>query len=69
VLFTAASGYIAGCLVSGLLAAGYRVRCLVREPRKLDFRPQSRHRKVDLLRCEIAGRLQLTGPYNLRPYC
>lgn len=39
VLVTGASGYIGGRLVGELLAAGYRVRCLVRTPAKLDAAP------------------------------
>jgi uncharacterized protein YbjT (DUF2867 family) len=35
VLVTGATGYIGGRLVPELLEAGYRVRCLVRSPRKL----------------------------------
>ncbi len=38
-LVTGATGYIGGRLVPRLLEAGYRVRCLVREPRKLEARP------------------------------
>ncbi|WP_153033794.1 SDR family oxidoreductase [Amycolatopsis sp. YIM 10] len=34
-LVTGATGYIGGRLVPGLLAAGYSVRCLVRDPSKL----------------------------------
>lgn len=53
VVVTGATGYIGGRLVPRLLAAGYRVVCLVREPRKLDARPWRQHanltvRKVDL---------------------
>ncbi len=39
VVVTGATGYIGGRLVPRLLAAGHRVVCLVREPRKLDARP------------------------------
>ncbi|MEU2053155.1 SDR family oxidoreductase [Streptomyces bungoensis] len=38
-LVTGASGYIGGRLVPDLLDAGYRVRCLVRTPRKLRDHP------------------------------
>jgi len=38
ILVTGATGYIGGRLVSRLLDAGYRVRCLVRSPRKLGSR-------------------------------
>ena len=39
ILVTGASGYIGGRLVSRLLEAGYRVRCLARTPAKLDAAP------------------------------
>ncbi len=35
VLVTGASGYIGGRLVPRLLENGYRVRCLVRDPKRL----------------------------------
>ncbi len=38
VLVTGATGYIGGRLVPRLLAAGYRVRCLVRDARRLEGR-------------------------------
>jgi uncharacterized protein YbjT (DUF2867 family) len=38
VLVTGATGYIGGRLVSRLLDGGFTVRCLVREPRKLESR-------------------------------
>jgi len=39
VLVTGATGYVGGRLVSRLLEAGYRVRCLVRDPARLQGRP------------------------------
>ncbi|MFF4218751.1 SDR family oxidoreductase [Streptomyces nondiastaticus] len=39
VLVVGATGYIGGRLVPVLLGAGYRVRCLVREPRRLRDQP------------------------------
>lgn len=36
VLLTGASGYIGGRLATRLLAQGHSVRCLARDPRKLD---------------------------------
>ena len=41
VLVTGATGYIGGRLVPQLLKAGYRVRCLVRDARRLQGRPWS----------------------------
>lgn len=38
-LVTGATGYVGGQLVPRLLAEGHRVRCLVREPAKLDEAP------------------------------
>jgi uncharacterized protein YbjT (DUF2867 family) len=39
VLVTGATGYVGGRLVPRLLEAGYQVRCLVRDPRKLEQDP------------------------------
>ena len=39
VLVTGATGYIGGRLVPRLLQAGYRVRCFVRDPERLQGRP------------------------------
>ena len=38
ILVTGATGYVGGRLVARLLAAGYRVRCLVRDPARLQGR-------------------------------
>jgi hypothetical protein len=38
-LVTGASGYIGGPLAPELLAAGYAVRCIARDPGKLSDRP------------------------------
>lgn len=54
VLVTGATGYVGGRLVPRLLDAGRRVRCLVREPRKLADRPWAGHAGVTLLRGDIA---------------
>lgn len=50
VVVTGATGYVGGRLVPRLLAAGHRVRCFVREPRKLDARPWRHAPGVDV-RC------------------
>ena len=39
VLITGATGYVGGRLLPWLLEAGYRVRCLVRDPARLQGRP------------------------------
>ena len=39
VLVTGVTGYVGGRLVPGLLEAGYRVRCLARDPARLQGRP------------------------------
>jgi uncharacterized protein YbjT (DUF2867 family) len=45
-LVTGASGYIGGRLVPELLAAGYTVRCMARDPGKLSDRPWSADVKI-----------------------
>jgi uncharacterized protein YbjT (DUF2867 family) len=54
VAVTGATGYVGGRLVPALLDAGYRVRCLVREPRKLDARPWRLHSNVEVIAVDIA---------------
>ncbi len=49
-LVTGATGYIGGRLVPELLAAGYRVRCMARDPGKLRDRPWAD--AVDLVRAD-----------------
>jgi uncharacterized protein YbjT (DUF2867 family) len=46
ILVTGATGYIASRLIPRLLEAGYRVRCLAREPRRLYGRNWSHHVEV-----------------------
>src|SRR4051812_34347335 len=55
VLVTGASGYVGGRLVPQLLAQGHDVRCLVRDPRKLD--PAEWRHDVEVVRADIAGDL------------
>ncbi|MBP7937375.1 MAG: SDR family oxidoreductase [Phycisphaerae bacterium] len=53
VLVTGATGYIGGRLAPRLLEAGYRIRCLAREPRKLSGRPWAERPNVEIIRCDI----------------
>jgi uncharacterized protein YbjT (DUF2867 family) len=46
ILVTGATGYVGGRLVPRLLEAGYRVRCLVRDARRLQGRPWSEQVEV-----------------------
>lgn len=54
VLVTGASGYIGGRLVPRLLDAGYVVRCIAREPRKLDARHWSNRPNLELVQADVA---------------
>lgn len=51
ILVTGATGYIASRLIPRLLEAGYRVRCLARDPRRLGGRAWSRH--VEVVRGDV----------------
>ncbi len=53
VLVTGATGYIGGRLVPRLLDAGYRVRCIAREPRKLCDRAWVASPNVEILRGDV----------------
>ncbi len=54
VAVTGATGYIGGRLVPRLLDAGFRVRCLARDPGKLGHRPWAGDPRVELARCDLA---------------
>jgi uncharacterized protein YbjT (DUF2867 family) len=55
VFVTGATGYVGGRLVPRLLAAGHSVRCLVREPRKLEGRPWSTDPRVEIVAGDAGG--------------
>ncbi len=55
ILLTGATGYVGGRLVPSLLAAGYRVRCLVRDPTRIQGRTWAKQVEIvqgDLLEPE-----------------
>ena len=52
VLVTGASGYVGGRLVPALLDRGHQVRCVVRNPRKLDPAPWSE--RVEVVQADVA---------------
>ena len=56
VLVTGATGYIGGRLVSRLLDRGYPVRCLVREPRKLESRVWIDHPQLKVIKGNASDR-------------
>lgn len=60
VLVTGATGYIGGRLVPRLLAAGYRVRCVVRCANKLGARPWVGDPSVDVVECSLEDRDRLS---------
>ncbi len=53
ILVTGATGYIGGRLVPRLLEAGYRVRCAVRSPRKLESRGWASDPRVEIVRADL----------------
>ena len=56
VALTGATGYIGGRLAVRLLEAGYRLRCLVRSPRKLTHRPWASDPRVQIVEVDISDR-------------
>lgn len=53
VLLTGATGYIGGRLARHLLEAGYRVRCVVRSPRKLASRPWADDPRLEVVELSL----------------
>ena len=60
VAVTGATGYVGARLVPRLLDAGYRVRCIVREPRKLADRPWRGHPGVTVEQGDLGDDAALT---------
>ena len=58
---TGATGYVGGRLVPALLEEGYQVRCLVREPRKLDARPWRHHPRVEVVTSDLGDTQAVTA--------
>jgi uncharacterized protein YbjT (DUF2867 family) len=61
IVVTGSTGYIGGRLVPRLLEAGYFVRCLVREPRKLQSREWVRNSNLEIVTVELGDRKALEG--------
>jgi len=61
IFVTGATGYIGGRLVPRLLEAGYTVRCLTRDGRKLRARPWAGHRNVEIVESDVTDIDALTN--------
>ncbi len=59
ILVTGATGYIGGRLVPRLLAAGYRVRCMVRDPSRLEGR--NWRSQVEVVAGDVLDRASLSA--------
>lgn len=59
VAIAGATGYIGGRLVPRLLECGYRVRCLVRSPGKLQARTWSNHPNLEIVSVDLDARAAL----------
>ena len=59
IALTGATGYVGGRLAPALLERGYRVRCVVRDPRKLDDRAWRRDDRVEVVTSDLSEAAQL----------
>src|SRR5947209_8065636 len=53
IVLTGATGYIGGRLAPHLLEAGFAIRCLVRNPRKLQDRSWSSDPRVEIVQADL----------------
>ncbi len=60
IALTGSTGYVGGRLVPLLLEAGYSVRCIAREPRKLDGRHWRNHPNASVVRSDLSDQETLT---------
>jgi uncharacterized protein YbjT (DUF2867 family) len=61
IFVTGATGYVGGRLVPMLIHAGYTVRCLAREPRKLEARPWRTDPNVEVVTGDLTDIDELVG--------
>ena len=61
VAVTGATGYVGGRLVPLLLEAGFSVRCIVREPRKLNERAWRHHPELSVQRGDLSDPVELAA--------
>ncbi|MGE5293393.1 MAG: DUF2867 domain-containing protein, partial [Solirubrobacterales bacterium] len=61
IFVTGATGYVGGRLVPALLEAGYSVRCLAREPRKLNERPWRTSQNISIVKGDLSDVDQLAA--------
>jgi len=59
ILVTGGTGYVGGRLVPRLLDEGFRVRCIVRDPRKLSERPWRDHPALEVVQGNLQDRVEL----------